>query len=148
MKYDRKKKQQFVLNTTLENHKKLDNWIVLNFEMCLADTANLTGPRTLADKRWVGPVKLLCIIMFDISKIRPKSILGPVKAQKFSQCLVWNNIWAMGISEIQNWLLVFRTSKNRCFAGPMLFLMGPVSISDKTSKGAFTLGVILWRDLR
>ena len=51
------------------------------------DTAKLTGPRTLADKRWVGPVKLLCIIMFDISKIRPKSNLGPVKAQKFSQCL-------------------------------------------------------------
>ena len=25
--------------------------------------------------------------MFDISKIRPKSILGPVKAQKFSRCL-------------------------------------------------------------
>ena len=25
--------------------------------------------------------------MFDISKIRPKSILGPVKAQKFSWCL-------------------------------------------------------------
>ena len=51
------------------------------------DTAKLTGPWTLADKRWVGPVKLLCIIMFDISKIRPKSILGPVKAQKFSRCL-------------------------------------------------------------
>ena len=52
-----------------------------------SDTAKLTGHRTLADKRWVGPVKLLCIIMFDISKIRPKSILGPVKAQKFSRCL-------------------------------------------------------------
>ena len=51
------------------------------------DTAKLTGPRTLADKRWVGLVKLLCIIMFDISKIRPKSILGLVKAQKFSLCL-------------------------------------------------------------
>ena len=52
-----------------------------------ADTAKLTGPRTFADKRWVGPVKLLCIIMFNISKIRPKSLLGPVKAQKFSRCL-------------------------------------------------------------
>ena len=51
------------------------------------DTAKLTGSRTLADKRWVGPVKLLCVIMFDISKIRPKSILSLVKAQKFSQCL-------------------------------------------------------------
>ena len=28
------------------------------------------------------------VIMFDISKIRPKSILGPVKAQKFSLCLM------------------------------------------------------------
>ena len=37
------------------------------------DTMKLSGPRPLADKRWVGPVKLLCIIMFDISKIRPKS---------------------------------------------------------------------------
>ena len=52
---------------------------------CTADTAKLTSPRTLADKRWVGPVKLLCIIIFYISKIRPKSILRPVKAQKFSQ---------------------------------------------------------------
>ena len=55
----------------------------------LADTAKLTGPRTFADKRWVGPVKLLCIIMFNISRIRPKSLLGPVKAQKFSRCLYW-----------------------------------------------------------
>ena len=53
----------------------------------VSDTAKLTTPPTLADKRWVGPVKLLCIIMFDISKIRPKCIHGPVKAQKFSQCL-------------------------------------------------------------
>ena len=52
-----------------------------------ADTAKLTGPRTFADKRWVGPVKLLCIIMFNISKIRSKSPFGPVKAQKFLQCL-------------------------------------------------------------
>ena len=50
------------------------------FNWCMPDTAKLTGPRTLADKRGVGPVKLLCIIMFDISKIRPKSISGPVKA--------------------------------------------------------------------
>ena len=27
--------------------------------------------------------------MFDINKIRPKSILGPVKAQKFSRCLLY-----------------------------------------------------------
>ena len=51
----------------------------------LTDTAKLTGPRTFADKKWVGPVKLLCIIMF---KIRLKSLLGPVKAQKYLRCLV------------------------------------------------------------
>ena len=63
--------------------KTIDKW-----HDPIADTAKLTGPRTLTDKRWVGPVKLLCIIMFDISKIRPKSIFGPVKAQKFSWCLL------------------------------------------------------------
>ena len=47
-----------------------------------SDTGKLTGPRTLADKRWVGPVKLLCITMFDISKIRQKSVLGLVKCPK------------------------------------------------------------------
>ena len=51
------------------------------------DTAKITGPRILADKRWVGPVKLLCIVMFDISKIRPKSILGRWKPKSF--CSVW-----------------------------------------------------------
>ena len=39
-----------------------------------ADTVKLTGPQTLAEKRWVGPVKFLFIIMFDISQIRPKSL--------------------------------------------------------------------------
>ena len=38
-------------------------------------------------KKWVGPVRLLCVIMFNISKIRPKSFLGPVKAKQFSLCL-------------------------------------------------------------
>ena len=52
-----------------------------------SDTAKLTGPRTFADKRWVGPVKLMCTIIFNISKIRPKSLFGPVKAQKFLRCL-------------------------------------------------------------
>ena len=57
------------------------------------DTAKLTGPRTLADKKWVGPVKLLCIIMFDISKIRPKSILSLVEAQNFFAvyAIIWTN---------------------------------------------------------
>ena len=56
------------------------------------DTAKLTSPWTLADKRWVGLVQLLCITMFDISKIKPKSVLGPLKAQKFSRCLDDNDI--------------------------------------------------------
>ena len=52
------------------------------------NTAKLTGPRTFTGKNWVGPVKLMCIIMFKINKIRPKSTFGPVKAPKFSRCLV------------------------------------------------------------
>ena len=66
------------------------NWTTFGWDIAnsiFPDTAKLTGPRTFADKRWVGPVKLLCIIMFNISKIRPKSVFGPVKAQKFSRCL-------------------------------------------------------------
>ena len=54
--------------------------------MC-TDITKLTGPRTFTDKQWEGPVKLLCIIMFKISKIRPKSLLGVVKAKKCLQCL-------------------------------------------------------------
>ena len=53
----------------------------------MANTAKLTGPRTFTGKNWVGPVKLMCIIMFKINKIRPKSPFGPVKAPKFSRCL-------------------------------------------------------------
>ena len=53
-----------------------------------ADMAKLTSPQTLADNRWVGLVRILCITMFDISKIRPKYILSPVKAPKFSTCLL------------------------------------------------------------
>ena len=37
---------------------------------CYPDTTKLTGPRTLADIRWVGPVKLLCTIMFEKKAIR------------------------------------------------------------------------------
>ena len=36
---------------------------------------------------------------------------------------VWNSIWEMWISQIKNWLLVFRTSLDSCFAGPVLFLL-------------------------
>ena len=38
-------------------------------------------------QKWVGLVKLLCIIMFKISKIRSKSLLSLVKAQNFWRCL-------------------------------------------------------------
>ena len=53
----------------------------------LARNPKLIGPQTFADKIWVVPVKLLCISMFNISKIGHKSILGPVKAKK--------NLWHM-----------------------------------------------------
>ena len=62
---------------------------VANYFGAVSDTTKLTGPWTLADKRWVGPVKLLCITMFDISKIGPKSILGLAKTKKFSRCLLF-----------------------------------------------------------
>ena len=51
------------------------------------DTVKLTCPRTFADKRWLGLIKRLFIIMLNITKSRPKSLLGPVKAQKFVLCL-------------------------------------------------------------
>ena len=39
---------------------------------------------------WHLLIKIECIIIFKISKIRPKSLLGPVnlKAQKFLRCLL------------------------------------------------------------
>ena len=76
-----------------------------------ADTVKLTGPRTLANKRWVGPVKLLCMIMFSISKIRPKSILGMVKAQKFLRCLVMASYW-IGIKPLTE--LIMTTHSTMC----------------------------------
>ena len=54
----------------------------------LPDALKLTGLRTFADKKWVEPVKFLCIVMFKISKIRPKSLLDLVKAQKFLTCML------------------------------------------------------------
>ena len=94
------KLQAFATNASLKsldltNNPSLNPCKLTNIGKCIrsnqhaiaADTAKLIGPRTLADKRWVGPVKLLCIIMSDINKIRPKSILSLVKAQKFSRCL-------------------------------------------------------------
>ena len=65
--------------------------------LAVANTAKLTGPRTFTGKNWVGPVKLFCIIMYNINKIRPKSPFGPVKAPKFSRCLLWSPILVSGL---------------------------------------------------
>ena len=81
-------KFHWVISQVIAICKRILNW---NYSQ-VSHTAKLTGPRILADKRWVGPVKLLCITMFDISKIRPKSLLGPVKTKKFSRCLRSNRV--------------------------------------------------------
>ena len=57
---------------------------VMGGKVTYPDTAKLTGPRIFADKRCVGPVNLLYIIM---SAKSGQNLLGPVKAQKFSRCL-------------------------------------------------------------
>ena len=55
------------------------------FSVAFTDTAKLRLVLGhLLIKNRVGPVKLLCIIMF---KIRLESLFGPVKAQKFSRLL-------------------------------------------------------------
>ena len=84
----------------------------LNQKKMVADTAKLTDPRTFADKRWVGTVKLLCIIMFNISKIWPKSLLGPVKTQKFSLCLWW--IWEHHVDLIMRFTANSRLAPSQC----------------------------------
>ena len=90
-----------------------------------ADTAKLTGPQTFADKRWVlvGMVKLLCIIMFNIGKIRPKSLLGPVKAQKFS--------WGL-IQPVQMGLL---------FDRPLFFMVSVLGPAD----GGYFEDCLMWK---
>ena len=87
----------FVQSSKCSPHNKAWEWILTDY---WTDSAILTSPRTFVDKRWIGPVKLLCIIMFNVSKIRPKSLLGPVKAQKFSWCVClrmkvgrWELMW-------------------------------------------------------
>ena len=55
--------------------------------MCIYQTQSNLPVLRCADKIWVGQVKLLCITMFNISQIRPKSLLGPVKAIKI--CNDW-----------------------------------------------------------
>ena len=59
-------------------------------------TEKLTSLLTAADKAHAGLVKLLCIIIFDISKIKPKFSLGLVKAWchshndgKICICICW-----------------------------------------------------------
>ena len=50
-------------------------------------TLKLTGPCTATDKTHIGPVNFLCIIIFTISEIKAKFILGLVKAKSFcSDC--------------------------------------------------------------
>ena len=63
---------------------------------CLAaDSAKLVSPRSWTDekvggpvKNMGGPIKLLYITMFKIGKSCKKLIFGPVKHEKFSQCLL------------------------------------------------------------
>ena len=49
--------------------------------------------------------------MFDISEIRPKSSLGPVKAKKFSLCLGTANCWWVEIYSYVNPILGTGTGK-------------------------------------
>ena len=52
-----------------------------------AVTWKLTGPATVANKTHVRAVNPLYIIIFDISKIKSKFTLSPVKAKKFLRWL-------------------------------------------------------------
>ena len=54
--------------------------------MSVSVTVKVTGLRTAADKKHVGPVNLLYIIMFEMRKIKQNFIIGPVKANMF---LMW-----------------------------------------------------------
>ena len=60
----------------------------------LSDTAKLTGPRTFVDKRWLGPVKLLCIIMFIWAKSGQNHASVRYKPKSFrSVCTMW--LWTL-----------------------------------------------------
>ena len=55
----------------------------------LPDTMKLNSSRTFTYKNSVGLVKLLCIMIFDINQIKPKSTLSPVNVDKFSWCVIF-----------------------------------------------------------
>ena len=92
-----------------------------NHFVYMPDTVKLTGPRTFADEKWVGPVKLLCIIMFKISNISSKSLLGLVKAQKFLRCLCMhpaNDRWCYNVtSSLIGWA---HTQNDPCYYARVL----------------------------
>ena len=87
------------------NGLALEGWLAITWtnDDYGPDIAKLTGPWTFADQKWVGAVKLLCIIMFKISKIRPKSFFGSVKAQTFLQCLM---VYAYDFTSNQNLMVL------------------------------------------
>ena len=92
------------LVTARLGHSSVTAQSQLGHSSVTANTAKLTGPRTFTGKNWVGPVKLMCIIMFKIHKIRPKSPFGPVKAPKFSRCLSQQDHSSITAITAQSWL--------------------------------------------
>ena len=75
-------------------HTPLSEPMIAKFPDAYTDTAKLTGPRSSTDekvggpvKNMRGPIKLLYVIMFNILKSCKKWTFGPVKHDKFSQCL-------------------------------------------------------------
>ena len=74
--------QHLSLRSILERSPLSHSTPVSLIPLLAADIVKLTGPWTFADKRWVEPVKLLCIIMFNtcISKMREKFFFTSVAA--------------------------------------------------------------------
>ena len=73
---------------------------------------NLSVHRLRSKKRHVGQVNLLCIVMFNISKIKPKFILGPIKPISFLSD--WNcGLLVKKITEDFSDVLIIRMS---CFS--------------------------------
>ena len=69
----------------LNNHAKVCNTIE---PTQTADTVKLPGPWTFTDKTWIGPLKLRCINMINVYKIKPKSIFRQEqgKSEGFESC--------------------------------------------------------------
>ena len=49
----------------------------------------------LTDKKWVVPLEILCMIMFDISKMVPKRFFCPIKSPQLFCCICW--LWSGNI---------------------------------------------------